>query len=416
MEFRLGELFCGPGGMAIASTLVDPVIAQDGEVFSLDHSWGVDFSHCAIETFKANLGEENGIEMDASKFVAEELTPRRRINALAFGFPCNSFSSVGESEGLNNTKYGTLYRTGIRVLERYNPIWFIAENVSGISKIEAGDQFRTILRDLANAGNGYNVVAHLYRFEEYGVPQARHRYVIVGIRQGIARRHRLVFRPPAPTHGPGRLPFVTVREALATVTNQTAWGGRLTRQSADVVRRLMFTPPGENAWKLDEVVRLPDDELAAYLQRLPWYERDIAPIGPIGVIREEIEKVRLHCTKARMSHIYRRLEADKPSYTITGSGGGGTHVYHWEEHRALTNEERAALQTFPPTFRFAGTPEQVRKQIGMAVPTRGAIAIFDGILKTFAHVPYPSVDPDPAMIVKPERRNPLSKQTIKPIV
>ena len=402
MRFTLGELFCGPGGMAIASTLVDPLVAQDGEVFSLDHSWGVDFSHCAIETFKANLGEENGIEMDANKFVSEGLTPRRRINALAFGFPCNSFSSVGESEGLNNARFGTLYRTGIRVLERYNPIWFIAENVSGISKIEAGEQFQTILRDLANAGKGYNVVAHLYRFEEYGVPQARHRYVIVGIRQGFARRHRLVFRPPAPTHGPGRLPFVTVRDALANVANQTDWGGRHTRQSQTVVRRLMFTPPGENAWKLDEIVQLPDAELDAYLRQLPWYERDIAPIGDVGAIRAEIERIRLHCTRARMSHIYRRLEADRPSYTITGSGGGGTHVYHWEEHRALTNEERAALQTFPPDFKFCGTPEQVRKQIGMAVPTRGAIAIFRAILQTFAHVPYPAVEPDPALVFHPE--------------
>ena len=402
MQFNLGELFCGPGGMAIASTLVDPVAAQDGEVFSLSHSWGVDYSHCAIETFKANLGEENGIEMDAKKFVSEGLTPRRRINALAFGFPCNSFSSVGESEGLNNAKFGTLYKAGIKVLEAYDPIWFIAENVSGISKIETGEQFKTILRDLANAGKGYNVVAHLYRFEEYGVPQARHRYVIVGIRQGFARRHRLVFRPPAPTHGPGRLPFVTVRDALANVANQTDWGGRHTRQSQIVVRRLMFTPPGENAWKLDEIVRWTDNDLAAYLQQLPWYERDIVPIGDIGAIRAEIERIRLHCTRARMSHIYRRLEADRPSYTITGSGGGGTHVYHWEEHRALTNEERAALQTFPPDFKFCGTPEQVRKQIGMAVPTRGAIAIFRAILQTFAHVPYPSVEPDPALVFHPE--------------
>ena len=407
MHFNLGELFCGPGGMAIASTLVDPVVAQDGEEFSLTHSWGVDYSHCAIETFKTNLGEENGIEMDADRFVSEGLTQQRWINALAFGFPCNSFSSVGESEGLNNTKYGTLYRTGIRVLERYDPVWFIAENVSGISKIEAGEQFQIILRDLANAGRGYNVVAHLYRFEEYGVPQARHRYVIVGIRQGFARRHRLVFRPPAPTHGPGRLPFVTVREALANVANQTEWGGRHTRQSPIVVRRLMFTPPGENAWKLDEIVRLPDNELAEYLHRIPWYERDIAPIGDIGAIRAEIERVRLHCTRARMSHIYRRLEADKPSYTITGSGGGGTHVYHWEEHRALTNEERASLQTFPPNFRFVGTPEQVRRQIGMAVPTRGAIAIFQAILRTFAHLPYPYVDPDPELVFQPDRQGVL---------
>lgn len=401
MHFNLGELFCGPGGMAIASTLVAPVTAQDGEVFSIAHSWGVDFSHCAIETFKANLGEENGIEMDANKFVSEGLIPRRRINALAFGFPCNSFSSVGESEGLNNTKFGTLYTAGIKVIEAYDPVWFIAENVSGISRIDAGEQFQTILRDLANAGKGYNVVAHLYRFEEYGVPQARHRYVIVGIRQGFARRHRLVFRPPAPTHGPGLLPFVTARDALMNVTNQTDWGGRRIRQSGNVIRRLVFTPPGENAWKLDEIVKLPDKELLAYLRRIPWYERDIAPMGDIGKIRAEITRAQLHCTKARMSHIYRRLEADKPSYTVTGSGGGGTHVYHWEEHRALTNEERAALQTFPPTFRFVGTPEQVRRQIGMAVPTLGAIAIFRAILNTFAHIPYPSVNPEPKLMFQP---------------
>ena len=402
MRFNLGELFCGPGGMAIASTLVEPVLAANGEEFSLTHSWGVDYSHAAIETFKANLGEANGIEMDASEFVSHGLTQRRKINALAFGFPCNSFSSVGESEGLNNAKFGTLYQTGIRVLERYHPLWFIAENVSGISKIEAGEQFRRILTDLANAGRGYNVVAHLYRFEEYGVPQARHRYVIVGIRQDTARRRRIAFRPPAPTHGPGRIPFVTAREALAEVTNQTDWGGRRTRQSATVVNRLIFTPPGENAWKLDEIIQWPDDALDAYLRQLPWYERDIAPIGPIGRIREEIEHAQLHCTRARMSHIYRRLQADAPAYTITGSGGGGTHVYHWEEHRALTNEERAALQTFPRTFRFWGTPEQIRKQIGMAVPTIGAIAIFQAILKTFARIPYESVEAEPELCVFPQ--------------
>ena len=102
-----------------------------------------------------------------------------------------------------------------------------------------------------------------------------------------------------------------------------------------------------------------------------------------------------------MSHIYRRLEADKPAYTLTGSGGGGTHVYHWCEQRALTNDERAALQTFPPTFEFKGTQEQIRKQIGMAVPTLGAKQIFEAILKTFAKVPYESVAPDPGLVFYP---------------
>ena len=47
---------------------------------------------------------------------------------------------------------------------------------------------------------------------------------------------------------------------------------------------------------------------------------------------------------ARMSQIYKKLESSKPAYTVTGSGGGGTHVYHYRENRALTNRERARLQ------------------------------------------------------------------------
>lgn len=95
----------------------------------------------------------------------------------------------------------------------------------------------------------------------------------------------------------------------------------------------------------------------------------------------------------KISQIYKRLDPDKPSYTITGSGGGGTHVYHWSENRALTNRERARLQTFPDDFVFEGSKESVRKQIGMAVPAQGAKIIFEAVLKTFAGIDYPSVEP-----------------------
>ena len=93
-----------------------------------------------------------------------------------------------------------------------------------------------------------------------------------------------------------------------------------------------------------------------------------------------------------MSMIYKRLDPKKPAYTITGSGGGGTHVYHWKENRALTNRERARLQTFPDNFEFFGSKESVRKQIGMAVPVLGAKIILECILKTFAKIDYPSID------------------------
>ena len=63
-------------------------------------------------------------------------------------------------------------------------------------------------------------------------------------------------------------------------------------------------------------------------------------------------------------------------------------MYHWKENRALTNRERARLQTFPDDFKFIGSKESVRKQIGMAVPCRGARVIFEAILKTFAGIDH----------------------------
>ena len=105
------------------------------------------------------------------------------------------------------------------------------------------------------------------------------------------------------------------------------------------------------------------------------------------------EELQLKVKGAKISQIYKRLDPDKPAYTVTGSGGGGTHMYHYSEPRALTNRERARLQTFPDNYIFEGSKESVRKQIGMAVPAKGAKIIFEAILRTFAGIDYESVEP-----------------------
>ena len=138
---------------------------------------------------------------------------------------------------------------------------------------------------------------------------------------------------------------------------KNAHNNELTKQHPRVVRRLELIKEGENAWTAE----LPTE-------------------------------LTLNVPNARLSHIYKRLTKNKPAYTITGSGGGGTHVYHWSEPRALTNRERARLQTFDDSFVFKGTKESVRKQIGMAVPPRGVEPIFEAILKTFAGIKYDYVD------------------------
>ena len=58
----------------------------------------------------------------------------------------------------------------------------------------------------------------------------------------------------------------------------------------------------------------------------------------------------------------------------------------------MTNRERARLQTFPDNYVFEGSKESVRKQIGMAVPAMGAKVIFEAILRTFAEIPYESME------------------------
>ena len=85
---------------------------------------------------------------------------------------------------------------------------------------------------------------------------------------------------------------------------------------------------------------------------------------------------------ARMSHIYKRLNPKLPAYTVTGSGGGGTYMYHYKEPRALSNRERATLQTFPINYKFHGNRASIRRQIGMAVPVKGAQIIMNNIYQT----------------------------------
>jgi len=63
------------------------------------------------------------------------------------------------------------------------------------------------------------------------------------------------------------------------------------------------------------------------------------------------DHLKLYVAGAKLSQIYKKLDHDKPADTVTGSGGGGTDMYYWAEDRAITNRERARLQTLPTIAR-----------------------------------------------------------------
>lgn len=88
-------------------------------------------------------------------------------------------------------------------------------------------------------------------------------------------------------------------------------------------------------------------------------------------------------------------------------------MYHWKENRALTNRERARLQTFGDSFEFIGDKDYVRKQIGMSVPVKGARLIFKAILKTFASIEYDYIDPEPKVQLEYLRKKQCNKAVAK---
>ena len=337
--FNLGELFCGPGGLAMGA------INAKVDGFRIVHEWANDFDPDTCHTYRSNICPDNSESVICCDVRKLNMTSLPRINALAFGFPCNDYSLVGKRKGLEG-EFGPLYVYGVKALKEFQPEWFLAENVKGLTADHKA--FSLIMKEFLECG--YNLYPHMYCFEDYGIPQCRHRIIIVGIRKDIDKKYKI----PSPMS----FEKVSCRQAIEDPPiPETAKNNEYTKNSYIVQKRLEFIKPGHNVFNSD----------------IP-------------------EEYNLHIKGAKLSQIYRRLDPDKPSYTVTGSGGGGTHIYHWKENRALTNRERARLQTFPDDFTFYGSTEKVRKQIGMAVPCKGAQVIFEALLKTFAGIPYEYVE------------------------
>ncbi|MBL5867358.1 DNA cytosine methyltransferase [Heyndrickxia sporothermodurans] len=379
MKFLKGELFNGPGGLSLGAKNAGFVHPETGEEWKIEHLWSNDYDSNACKTFGLNIcGDENDESVHVGPVENLPIGDKSilgDIDCFAFGFPCNDYSNVGEKKGLEGT-FGPLYSYGVKVLKLYQPKFFVAENVGGLQSANEGNAFIKILTELEEAG--YNLTPHLYKFEEYGIPQARHRIIIVGIRNDLYEKG-IKFKVPAPTTL-ASTDYKTSRDAiLEPPIPEDAPNHEMPKHTKKVQEMLSYIPAGENAWYLG----------------IP-------------------EELRLNVKGARLSSIYKRLDPNRPAYTVTGSGGGGTHMYHWSENRALTNRERGRLQTFPDDFVFLGSKEAVRKQIGMAVPPEGAKIVFNAILKTFAGIEYDSIPPIAKLQL--ENLKGTKKESIKELV
>ena len=344
--FKLGELFCGPGGIACGAMNAK---SADG-THIVEHAWANDYDSDTCKTYRKNICPDNPDSVYCGDVRDLDIKALGEIDAFCYGFPCNSFSNVGKHQGFENEKFGQLYWYGIEVLKTYQPKWFVAENVSGIRSAGSGD-FEIILDDMRAAGYRLNV--NLYKSEQYGIPQTRHRVIIVGIRNDLP----IEYKVPDPSIYKNY--DISAGTALANIP-KNAPNNEIRKLTKNVVRRLSYILPGENIWQAEE--RLGN---------------------------EFPEELKIH-TKTKISQIYRKLDPNKPAYTVTAAGGGGTFMYHWTD-RELTNRERARIQTFPDSYEFIGNYNSVRKQIGMAVPCKLSEIVITAILNCFAGIDYPSI-------------------------
>lgn len=303
--------------------------------------WANDFAHWACETFKRNFGDiivEKDIE-EIDPYTDESIPD---CDLILGGFPCQDFSMIWKQPGLKGER-GNLYKSFLRFVDAKKPKAFVAENVKGLLTANEKKAIQQIIEDFDQIEPGYVVIPKLYKFAEYGVPQFRERVLIVGIRVDSG----FEFEHPKATHGiTTGLPYFTSGEALKEV---------------------------DKAKYNNELLKISDKT------------REMLSLIPEGGNFTDIPKDHHLYVKGLISHVYRRLKLDEPAKTLIAAGGGGTWGYHYPEPRALTNRERARLQSFPDDFVFEGSTTEVRRQIGNAVPPKGVEELAKALLPLFTN-------------------------------
>lgn len=316
---------------------------------------GQDFEPACLDTMAANgrlaLGGDIR-QIQAQDVMSVAGVVPGEIFLVCGGPPCQPFSTAGKRLGINDPR-GSLFMDYIRMIDAIRPRFFVMENVKGImsSKLnlapgEDTHGMTTVLDVILHEFGklGYQTVYGILDAVNYGVPQFRERFVLIGSRDGED-----VFLP-FPTHfqmhqEPGYR-WRTLRDAIGSLTN----AGPCEAFSPERMKYLHLVPEGGNWKSLPETLR-PAAMGGAYA----------SGGGKVG--------------------FYRRLSYDQPSPTlVTSPVQKATMMGHPTEDRPLSVLEYAAIQQFPAGWHFAGTLSEQYRQIGNAVPLGLGEAIGKAIL------------------------------------
>ena len=317
------SLFSGIGGFEVG-------MSKCGFKFVKTLEWDHD---CCV-TLNANkdiLGstEDNIEPIDIMKTKPEDFYTGN-IDYIVGGPPCQSFSAAGRrAGGVKGTSdiRGTLFWYYCQYVSHFKPKAFVFENVRGILSSKKGEDFKLICNSFSEVG--YKLFWRILNAADYGVPQARERLFLVGIREDLD----IDFKFPAPTFGPdspSKRPYFTTGEALKDLDDPNEvvppypgkWGYLL----PDI-------PPGENYRYFTEEMGHPNPVFA-------W--------------------------RSRFSGFLYKMAPDDVCRTIVSQQGNYDGPFHWK-NRKCTAPEFQALQGFPSSYVIPQDYVAAVKQIGNSV-------------------------------------------------
>ena len=136
------------------------------------------------DTYKANHPHTHLIENDVRKIKKEDILPYidGEVDGIIGGPPCQSWSEAGALRGIEDER-GQLFFDYIRILEEFQPKFFLAENVSGMLANRHSEAVKNIIKLFERAG--YDVSVTLVNAKDYGVAQERKRVFYIGFRKDL---------------------------------------------------------------------------------------------------------------------------------------------------------------------------------------------------------------------------------------
>lgn len=429
---------------------------------SPEPAWYEDFpeqwKQAQSEAWRHELGNEDSTEQLDSR-----LDQIRADNSgqtiLIGGPPCQAYSLVGRARNKGTEGYVAsednrhfLYREYIRILDRLRPAAFVMENVKGLlsSSIDGESRiFDQVLDDLRGDrrdAERYRLFAlsplpransedlplditsrdFVVRAEDFGIPQARHRVIVVGLRSDLAskisdesvakltqrRRSFATLKDaigdmPKLRSGLSRTPddpdtwHATVLSAIATVSeleldlpakNKKAFRAA-TKKYLRHFRSMKEIPPREGGsahksqsssdtltdWLVDkDLILLPNNQtrrhMAEDLARYFFaavYGEVVGRSPKASDYPKQLAPNHKNWTTGKFSDRFRVQLWDAPSTTVTSHISKDGHYFIHPDPlqcRSLSVREAARLQTFPDNYLFKGNRTQQYEQVGNAVP------------------------------------------------